>query len=287
MTAIKVPYQFKEDSQYIDDFGREAGITGVLAIPEDMEAKIDEILEAIQAERKTSSVPCNDKAALKPRKVTIIRTNGNSFSFYIYDRPKIVEVSKAVWDIFKSSDFKGVCAKLIGEKWINVYEDFAPSSKTEITPGKPIKPPEETGKHRLVFSATMKEYKVDAVFGAVSLMGFSSQTDTLPDEDGHSQPYSDLQKEINDCIGTLTNVRACGGSGNYRTYRRFTASVLTKDGEEDELLQTVTVPQADNESAKIKECAEALAENKSVACLAYEGESNNRLHKLSEFVEQN
>lgn len=285
MSFNVVRYQFQDGQEYVTDQGTEVQFNPLFRAPSDFtEATIDEILDCLNLELRTENRPCPEKGSTEPRRLTFLRKNGNSFSLLVNNRANIITYAQCVWNILKNTDFPAVCVKLDGEKSLNLYPELVAAGKGAPTFAPVISPPEAAGFNAYVYSSTMQEYKSDATYGGNILMPFRSQTDTL------DAPYSELTDYFDDCVNPVTTVN-CAAKEN-RTYRRYIPSFLTqtqplKDGNGDDIpgtevekIQTVTVPVKAHIAADIKTCGETLAAIQSVICLGYEGESNDKIHKL-------
>lgn len=280
-----VRYQFKEGNEYLTDQGTEVQFNPLFRAPSDFtEATIADILDCLNLELRTENRPCPEKASTEPRRLVFLRKNGNSFSLLVNLRANVISYAQCVWNILKLTDFPAVCVKLEGEKSLNLYPELAPGGAGEPTFAPVIAPPAAAGFNAYVYSSTMKEYKADAAWGANLLMPFRSQTDSL------DAPYSELTDYFTSCVNPVTTVNCAAAQS--ATYRRYIPSFLTQtqplqDGEgndipgsEVEKIQTVTVPVKGHLPAEIKTCGETLAAIESVICLGYEGESNDKIHKL-------
>lgn len=280
-----VRYQFKDGSEYLTDQGTEVQFNPLFRAPSDFtQATIDDILDCLDLELRTENRPCPEKSATDPRRLVFLRKNGNSFSLLVNLRANIITYAQCVWDILKATDFPAVCVKLEGEKSLNLYPELAPAGKGDPTFAPVIAPPAAAGFNAYVYSSTMKEYKADAPAATNLLMPFRSQTDTL------DAPYSELTTYFEDCVEPVTAVNCAAAQA--ATYRRYIPSFLTQTqplldgngdpipGSEVEKIQTVTVPVKAYLPAEINTCGETLAAIDSVICLGYEGESNDKIHKL-------
>lgn len=273
MTDTKVKYQFSGVTQYLTDQGTQISLNPVLSPPTDIsDAQIDAILAAIGAERRLTTAPCGEKGKTQPRKLRFIRSNGNSLSVIVPIRSTVVTVAQAIKNILNAQDIKVICVELIGEHSFNLIEELAPANKGAITPTNPIKPTDQAGKHKEVYSAVMSEYAADSRGGANILMPFQTQTDG----DG-TNAYSQLVGYFDTCVDPVVTVQCLGNTSI--DYRRYIPSFLTTDGT-NTILQTATAPVKTSDATQISQCGALLAQLTSVACLEYYGESNNKLHKL-------
>lgn len=289
MAVQGVPYTLKSSSEYENDFGVPSNFNLSLRPPSDLsDQNIAAILECIGAEKRESgSVACSERGAIKYRRFQFIRSNGSSMTVIAPQRPNIVTQAECISKIINSTKHKIVCVKLFGEKHNNVLQDLRGDKTSGGGTGNPIKPPDDAGRNRYFYRGTIKAYKSDALYGGTFPMGFKM------DSNADGEPYDSLQGEIEGCIGELIQANACGGSANSRDYRRFIVTLLTKpqsqtgtqSDQTSELSQSITIPVAEHLPDKIKECGTALANKTFTFCLGYEGESNDKLHKL--FTKEN
>jgi hypothetical protein len=273
MTDTKVRYEFNDVSQYLTDQGRQISLNPVLSPPTDLsDGQIDAILAAIGATRRTETAPCGDRGNVQPRKLRFIRRNGNSLSVIAPIRSDLITVANTIRGILNQTGFRVLCIELIGEHHFNLIEELAPTNKGALQATNPIKPTDQAGKHKEVYSSAMSEYAADSTGGGQILMPFQTQTDG----DG-TGPYSQLVGFFSSCVDPVLTIQ-CSGSTSI-DYRRYIPSFLTTDGTITQL-QTATAPVKTNDATQISQCGALLAQMTSVACLEYYGESNKKFHKL-------
>jgi hypothetical protein len=287
--AVKV--NFLTDNDYTDDFGNTyEKLNSVLRVPSDLtEAKITAILTAAKMElRTTSKSVCGVGTSFNKRFLKFTRSNGNSISIPIYARDQLKTVGNAIIQALNTNDFKVVCVELIGEFWLDVRDllrTTPPSGQQDQLP--PIEPNTDLGKHKLIYSGTMTEYKRDSgnTYGETDLIPFNMQTNL------EGEPYTGLTTQINGCLGTVnTSGLSCGSKGKIVTPRRFVPSILTRpynngspptpDENATDSLQTLTIASSKHLAADIKACGTALANITAIQCLAYYGESNKKYHQI-------
>lgn len=288
--AIKT--NFLPANDYTDDFGNTYDkLNAVIRVPSDLtDAKITAILTAAKMEtRTTTSSVCGTATSFKKRYLKFTRTNGNSISIPIYARDQLKTVGNAIIQALNTNDFKVTCVELIGEYWKDV-RDLLRDNPTEGQHDQlpPIEPNSDLGKHKLIYSGTMTEYKRDSgnTYGENDLVPFIMQTNA------EGEPYTGLTTEINDCLGTVnTSGLSCGSKGKIVTPRHFIPSILTRpydaiivppipDPNGTDSLQTLTIASSKHLAADIKACGTAIANVIAVQCLEYHGESNKKYHQV-------
>jgi hypothetical protein len=287
--AVKV--NFLANNDYTDDFGNTyEKLNAVLRVPSDLtENKVTDILSAAKMElRTTSSSVCGVTTSFNKRYLKFTRTNGNSISIPIYARDQLKTVGNAIIQALNTNDFKVICVELVGEYWLDVRDLLrtTPASGQE-NQLPPIEPNSDLGKHKLIYSGTMTEYKRDSgnTYGENDLVPFIMQTNA------ENAPYTGLATQINDCLGVVnTSGLSCGSKGKIIVPRRFIPSILTRpydnanppkpDENATDSLQTLTIASSKHLANDIKACGSAIANIMAVQCLAYYGESNKKYHQV-------
>lgn len=274
MTDTKIKYEFTGGIAYFTDQGTRLNFNPVLSPPTDLtDADIDAILAAVNAQRRTDTAPCGEKAATQPRKLKFIRDNGNSMSVIVPIRSDILSAAQAIWNVLNAKDIKPLCVQLIGEHSFNLFDELASPTRGAPVAIAPIRPSDAKGKHRQDYTGVMSQYQIDAPLGTNVLMPFKSQTNT----DGDS-PMTELQTYFQDCVDPTIQV-FCTGSSSI-DYRRYIPSFLTTEPDTTSFqLQTVSVPVKASETGLIAICGQTIAAIQSVACIEYYGESDSKLHK--------
>ncbi|MGL6339113.1 MAG: hypothetical protein ACRC80_08240, partial [Waterburya sp.] len=205
MTSRNIKYQFKDTNAFVGyrtDLGANLNLNPALKTHVDFtDTIISGILDAIDAEARTETVPCGESSSISPRKLTFTRRNGRSFSVYVPNREKILSAAETIVALFNSTNSKIICVDLKGEDSANLL-DLLAVDKPALTAVAPIQPSVIEG-YKSVYSDSMLNYNSDVVFGTPKIQAFQSQSD-IEDE-----PYSELSTEIADCIGDTTEV-ACG-----------------------------------------------------------------------------
>jgi hypothetical protein len=277
MVAKVIRYRVKDDLSYFTDQGTALKYNSVFRAPSDIAEDpgvINEILEAFDSVQREENGICGESSGTTPRRIIFKRSNGNSFGLVLPVRSKAIDAAQKVWSILKATRYPAVCIELEGEYSANLIEELAEGRKGELTSVPLIEPSAEDGKNAFIYSSVMKAYKADSPFGQTILMPFKSQSNSSED------PYSELSSYFETCVEPVTKV-SCIGSTSI-DYRRYIPAFLTSlaGNETTEKLQTVTAPCSTNETSQIFACGQFLATISSVACLAYYGESNKKLHKL-------
>lgn len=224
----------------------------------------------------TRNIPCSDSANFKPRKLKVIRANGNSFSIVLADRAGVIAASetiRATVDAISATN-PVVCTQLIGEEYSNIYDELIPAGSPAPAPGAPSRPGAAVGKGAK-YSGLMLAYSSDVPFQAITLAKFAVATETI------GAPPALLGQALIDCLGTVQLGSLCPPSTS-RTPRHFiVTSLVTGDEPDTTVTQVNKVPTASEAAADIITCGTALATLESTACLGYKGESYSRVHLLT------
>jgi|694.fasta_scaffold127349_2 hypothetical protein len=273
MVSPVVKYRFR-DVDYYTDQGSQINLNPFVKLPSDItqdSGLVYAILNCVGAVIRDDTLPCSEKGNINPRKIKVLRKNGNSFSLTLPVRSNALNAAQCLYDALQSTQYPAVCIELIGEHSPNLIEELATSAKQAPNAAPIIAPASDTGKNTLWYVSAMAEYKADARFGQNVLMPFKSQTNTP------FSPYIELTDYFETCVDPLTTI-SCPSSSSI-DYRRYIPTFLTIENDLEKG-QTVTAPVNTNETGQIKSCGEFLANLSSVICLAYFGESNKKLHKL-------
>ncbi|MEA5467991.1 hypothetical protein [Spirulina sp. 06S082] len=259
-------------AQYTNDRGQTENLISHIYLPEDLTvAQLTSFINAMQGRVSPDAIPCALRGEGKPRYVEFVRQSGHVLKCPVYLRNDLIDTVKAGRDVLNGANANNrvVCIRLVGEHYANIYDDLVTSAAAPVAIPE-VKPPAGAGKTRIMYSATMMEYKADStpVYAANAIMPFRMVTDTYDSAPSNFAP-------VDDCLGN-TDILNCG-SKQVRTSRRYTPSFLTNNAALPK--QSLTVPVASNVPAEIVDCGQNLANLAHVICLEYMGESNPRLDR--------
>lgn len=259
---------------YISDRGQNFNWVGHVKVPEDLtRTDIENFISASGARpNATEAVVCSDRGYITPRYVEIIRRSRHTIRMPISVRSQLRSKLIGMVGILDAAQPGNpvVCIKLHGEWFPNLYEEIV-STPSAPTPVAPIEAPANSGKVRLYYSAAMAEYQADSTqaFATEIIQAFKLQTDT---EDAPPQSFAPAV----DCIGPLSQV-FCPTRAR-RKGRHYIPTFLTTAPNLPS--QQLEIPVAGAAPTDINDCGQALANLAHVVCLAYRGESNDRVHQI-------
>lgn len=273
-------YRFPDANPYTDDFAEPLlGVTGYFKrFPDMTEANAIAFAALFGAEERDTQPPCPvNTQTLKRRKLKFVRSNGSSISVVIPERTDVIALATAGRDYLNgmNGDFQVACIELIGERWTNVYERFAPPGKT-ITPGTPTLP-DPTAGIQYVWSGQMTNYQADAPGGTEILTGFKMNSDN---EDAAPTAIASI---VGQCMGATSDRGICPTPANRKKrYFELTIAIPNPAGPTPGVTnsQTIQVPDIHFTGADTAACATSIAALPSVACLGYQGEINRALHTI-------
>lgn len=270
-----VRYVFDSTSEvYVSDRGQNYNWVGNVRVPEDLtRANIESFIAAAGATpNATEAVACSDRGYIKPRYVEIIRRSKHTIRMPITLRSELRNKLIGMVNVLDTAAPSNpvVCVKLHGEFFPDLYKEIvtAPSAPTAIAP---IEAPPNSGKSRLYYSAAMAEYQSDSTrtFATEIIQGFRLQTDTVDAPPSNFAPAAG-------CIGALSTVFC--PTRERRKGRHYIPTFLTTDPALPS--QQLEIPVSSAASTDINTCGENLANLTHVVCLAYQGESNDRVHQI-------
>lgn len=270
-----VRYLFDSTSEfYTSDRGTTHGWVGRVKVPEDLtRADIESFISAAGAlPNPTEAIACSDRGYLEPRYVEIIRRSKHTMRMVISIRSQLRAKLIGMVNVLDTAQPSNpvVCIKLHGEYYPNLYEDIV-SAPTAPTPIAPIEAPANSGKTRVYYSAAMAEYQADSTqnFATPIIQAFKLQTDTL------DAPPQNFAPAVG-CIGSLSQVFC--PTRERRKGRHYIPTFLTTAPNLPS--QQLEIPVAAASPTDISTCGENLANLAHVVCLAYKGESNDRVHQI-------
>lgn len=229
----------------------------------------------------TRNLPCSDSNNFKPRKLKFIRANGNSISIVLPVRANAIAARDAGITALNGITAANpvVCVQLIGEEYINIYDELVPAGTAAPTAGAPSRAPAARGKGGR-FSGVMTAYLSDVPNGAVTLAKFAMNTDTFTAA-GLGQAPAIIGIAGVTCLGTIQQGGICPPSAAREPRHYSVTFLVTGDAAGTVATQVTKVPVANNTPAEIVTCGQGLAALASSACLGYKGESYGRLHLLT------
>lgn len=270
-----VRYVFDSTSeQYISDRGTTHNWVSRLVVPEDLtRANVESFISAAGAQPgATESIECSDRNYLQPRYVEVIRRSKHRFKMPITIRSQLRNKLIGMVDVLNAASPSNpvVCIKLHGEFFPNLYEDVV-SAPTPPGAVAAIEAPVNSGKARLYYSAAMGEYQSDSTrtFATPIIQAFRMQTDTTDAPPTAFPPAAG-------CIGILSQVFC--PTRERRKGRHYIPTFLTVNTNLPS--QQIEIPVSSASPTDIADCGEALANLAHVVCLAYKGESNDRVHQI-------
>ena len=270
-----VRYVFDSTSeQYISDRGQNFDWVSNVRVPEDLtRANIEAFISAAGARpNPEDGVVCSDRGYITPRYVEIIRKSRHTIKMQISVRSQLRSKLIGMVGVLDGAQPGNpvVCIKLHGEWFPNLYEEIV-TTPGAPTPVAPIEAPANSGKARLYYSGAMAEYQSDSTqnFATEIIQGFRLQTDTV------DAPPANFAPAVN-CIGPLSQV-FCPTRAR-RKGRHYIPTFLTTEANLPS--QQLEIPVASAAPTDINDCGQALANLTHVVCLAYQGESNDRVHLI-------
>lgn len=207
---------------------------------------------------------CSDSDSIKPRRIELIRSNGNSISFAMPVRENMVADAEDLVTVVNAftGDFDVVCVKLYGERATLLFDELGGNYQ-----GDSVLPPRGNGSRQYTWHGTLN-YRTDATFGSTRLLPFK----VFSDNENAAPTWGG--GVLDNCMEVGTG-NACSGR-DPRTSRRYIITAMgTNVGEfKSEIPVTSAV------AADIRTCGATLAARPGVYCLDYRGEFNDRFHKI-------
>lgn len=285
------PFLFEFDpiaNPYIFDRGAsENKVISRFFMPPDMtDAQALALVTLAGGRARTGNVICPD-AGFSPRKVTFVRSNGNSFSIAIGSRADHLtaanlEAMRAAVNAI-SAAFQVVCMKLEGEFIPNLIDELRTVAVTPVA-GTSSRPAAAAG-IQYVHSGVIN-YTSDALFGTVTPLPVKVDTDLGANDPTTgvliTTPPTILGANWAGCVGAFVNTPTCGGT-QPRSHRRYIADYLVTDPDAvagTTRGQRTEIPVSSNAQADILTCGQNLAASTALICIGYKGEDNDRLHKF-------
>lgn len=264
----------ESNAQYETDRGTKLNIVRQLAIPSDGdEAKIRAVVTAAEGRVVDDPIPCTSTGFGELRHLLIKRRSGHTAKIPIHLRASGVDLVKAIVAAYDAVNPNNpvVCFDLVGEVFLNLYDDVV-SASAPAAPIDEIKPPTSEGKARIMYTTTMTAYTTDIPYRQAALARVNMITNVK------NQPPSNFPP-VPGCIGAVRDI-LCGGKTK-RTPRRYIATFMTNNAKLP--TQEITIPSADGDPAAILDCGQKLANLAHVICLRYEGESIKRMNEMAIF----
>lgn len=280
----RVSYIF--DGNYTTDRGTAIpGLRGVTRDPADL-GDFETILAAVGARLVTAEDrnPCPVSAGFRPRKVTFLRRSGNSFSLIYPVRANLIAVSNTIIQAVGADD-PVVCIKSTGEKWDDLFPDLSTRGAAAV-PGTDPETVGVKGWHKQV-----SNYTIEPAGGALPGGGantivqlkFKVQSDVInqdvPGGLGATLPPTILADQWTTCVGAPLPPTPCPGYQNVQ-HRRYKGIYQVTRGDLT-AYASLEIPESLGTDASILACGTALANNASIVCLGYIGESIKNVHRLA------
>lgn len=232
---------------------------------------------AFNGVKASSSVPpaCAMRGLFSPRRVRFYLDSGHSFSIPIIDRGQLISIAGEIKTLVDTAAGVGkvICAKLIGEEWVNLVDVLA-------TVGNPTAVPPVVGKPAIT-PASADDDPRGNTFSAAYLYESDSGGEIVRrhriESDKRGAPPTLFKSAWEAGNDSSTNRTSCAGQNRRYIPRYYTASFLVMRNSVERVSKS-QIPVSENEASTIKSVGLLLADNASVSCLKYNGESDNFFH---------
>lgn len=270
---------FDINTPYVDDRGITRNFNSRFVAPPDFTAANITALAALSGGR--ARLPTDPKSAcpdpgVQGRRLTFIRSNGNSVSVPIRNRLTLINTAIAMRNLINGvtggANNPVVCVKLEGEYFPNLFDELALPGRGPSISGINSSVP-ANGKQNY-FYGTM-EYLSDANYGQGYFIPFKVATNAAS---GVAPTMFAPALNLGNVVAQ--NVAGCPGTDPRTSRRYIVQSVVADIAGAGSVSQTAQIPVATHLATDILAVGVNLAAITSTQCLGYQGESNDRFHKL-------
>lgn len=268
MTRPVSSYVFETATPYVADRGVIVAGAGFRTV--DPGVDITAVITAAGARLKTpaDSTPCPEGTRFRPRKLTAVFLDGQSFSVAVNTNANLIAVATAMLGIANVA-----CVQLAGEYWADLIEEFKPAGGAAPVAGTPNT--FAAGK-KLKYAGTIN-YTNDV--GVIVPTKVKVDTDVVAAATGVTSEPTILGGAFTTCAGAFQPRNPCPGKKG-RDHRRYIGTFLmTGIGGGENFYGSIEIPEALGTAASLVACGTALGGNASIACLAYRGEFDRSFHR--------
>lgn len=246
-------------------------------------ATVDQILDVLSLRRKTpaDTTPCPNAGEFTARKLVFTRADGNSFSLPLRNKDFAIQLGIAVRNLVNAAVAANpvICVALQGEQWDNLL----PSLRTATGAPTPGTPSRSTQQGKQAVHAGKINYAYDAGSGAIVPISVKVDTDLVTTAStsnipGVTSPPTVLGGAWTGCVGPFELENPCPSLASL-SHRRYIGTFLVGVSP-NTFYQKTEIPVRRFDTPDILQCGQNLANLPAIVCLAYEGESNSRLHNL-------